>query len=209
MMELTMYQIEMDSLSEAEIKEINDQHILWIAGKGGERANFSGKTLWNLDLRDYPFVEADFSKCLIYDCIMPHNLLNSSFKQAELISVNFQRCDLTHAAFDQARCGLVNFQGAKLGGATLNQTELKDCNFTKTNLRYCQLRVYTAGPWTAYIRPDFTSIGCQHHSNEDWKRFTNYQIDDMSSQALKYWEENKKLIFMMMDSFKKDECDSL
>ena len=48
----------MDSLSEAEIKEINDQHILWIAGKGGERTNFSGKTL-NPDFQDYPFVEAD------------------------------------------------------------------------------------------------------------------------------------------------------
>ena len=61
----------------------------------------------------------------------------------------------------------VNFQGAKLGGATLNQTELKDCNFLPKPTTLLSITSVYSGPWTAYIRLDFTSIGCQHHSNED------------------------------------------
>ena len=43
-------------------------------------------------------------------------------------------------------------------------------------------------------------IGCQHHSNKDWKRFTNRQINLMHP-ALRYWGRINQ-VSMIMDSLK-------
>ena len=48
-------------------------------------------------------------------------------------------------------------------------------------------------------------IGCQNHSIEDWKSFTDEQISQMASDALEFWNQHKAMLLGVCDSYKHTE----
>lgn len=62
---------------------------------------------------------------------------------------------------------------------------------------------FNSGRWPAYIQPTHTRIGCKYFSNDQWRNFSNEDISKMNRFALEYWNENKAIIFAIMDKFKK------
>ena len=48
-------------------------------------------------------------------------------------------------------------------------------------------------------------IGCQDHSIEDWKSFTDEQISQMASDALEFWNQHKAMLLCVCDSYKHTE----
>lgn len=195
----------MKRIFKEEVMGIHHEHQLWLAGEGGQRAVFKGRELNELDLIDCNFERADFSGCVIYNVKMPIALKYARFINTKLFLTDFTDRNLTQTNFTDAFCRACNFKNATLLNANFSTTKIQRCQFIDWNMQDCHLEIYNSKPWVAYIRPDFTSIGCQHHSNKDWKRFTNRQINLMHSSALRYWGENKSSIFMIMDSLKSQQ----
>ena len=48
-------------------------------------------------------------------------------------------------------------------------------------------------------------IGCQNHSIEDWKSFTDERISQMASDALEFWNQHKSMLLGVCDSYKHTE----
>ena len=86
--------------------------------------------------------------------------------------------------------------------ANLRGANLEDANLRGADLRGADLKVYQSGKYTAYIQKERTRIGCKYYSNEEWKKFTDDQINNMDAGALDYWNNNKAVIFSIMDSLK-------
>ena len=146
-----------------DIKKIIEDHRIWVAGDGGERANLRDANLRLADLRDANLSDADLHGANLRDA---------------------------------------NLRGANLRDANLSDADLSEVDLRDANLRGSGLKVFHGGEWIAYITAEKIRIGCQHHSIEEWKNFTDDEIDQMSGGALDYWRENKWIIMMIAGSIK-------
>ena len=81
-----------------------------------------------------------------------------------------------------------NLQGANLGGA-------KNPPMIITGLL-----------WSIYINGvGMMRIGCQNHSIEDWKNFTDEKISAMDSNALTFWNQYESMLLSACDTHKHTE----
>ena len=99
-----------------DLKKILDEHLLWLNGKGGSRANLCYADLSGADLR----------------CA---NLRNADLRNADLRCANLSDADLRDA---DLRCA--NLSNADLFGANLRGANLSDANLRNADLRNADLR---------------------------------------------------------------------
>ena len=108
-----------------------------------------------------------------------------------------------------------NLEDANLVGANLEGANLEDANLWGANLRGANLRganledaknapmITTGLLWTVYISgTGMMRIGCQNHSVEDWKNFTDEKISAMDSNALTFWNQYKSMLLSACDKHK-------
>ena len=111
-------------------------------------------------------------------------------------------------------------QNADLWGANLQDANLQDANLRGANLRGANLwgadlhganlwgaknapMIITGLLWTVYIdSTGMMRIGCQNHSVEDWKNFTDEKISAMDSKALTFWNQYKSMLLSACDTHK-------
>lgn len=193
----------MRELTKEQVLEMAANHKLWLEGNGGERAVFANCALNDMDLSGYhhDFYKANFANSYLNNIVFPGTMQQTDFTNAHLFNVSLKHCSLQQATFDQARCQQVDFHGSYLRDTNFRTTKLQVCNFTGTNTTLCNLKIYQNGHWPAVIGPEYTTIGCHFHKNEEWKQFNDHQIRSLAYGALPYWNANKAIIFMIMDSF--------
>ena len=108
------------SMEASKLKEILDQHQLWVDGRGGKRANLEGANLRDADLRGANLKRA--------------NLRDADLRGADLRGANLTRADLTRADLTGADLRGANLRGAYLWGANLWGADLWGANLTRANL---------------------------------------------------------------------------
>ncbi len=140
----------------SKLKEILDQHQLWLAAKGGQRANLKGAFLYNAILYNTNLKDA--------------NLTGANLYRANLPIVNFSGADLTGAYLKGAILYGANLQGANLTGANLYDANLYDANLWRANLTDANLggAYLCRANFTDAILPDISWIipGCLAQLNE-------------------------------------------
>ena len=90
-----------------DLKKILDEHLLWLNGEGGSRANLFGANLRNADLRD-----ADL-RCA--------NLSNADLRDANLSNADLRGANLSNADLCGANLRGANLSNADLCGASIDQ----------------------------------------------------------------------------------------
>jgi len=111
-----------------------------------------------------------------------------------LIDVDLNGADLTG----------VNLTGVNLNGANLINTNLNGANLSDTNLANARLN-YCIGDgiiiknipdlkWVITYTSDVMAIGSEQHYIDDWKSFTDDEIDKMHIDALMFWKAHKAQI---------------
>ena len=109
-----------------DLKKILEEHLLWLNGKGGRRADLSGANLCDADLRDANLRGADLSGA---------NLCDADLRGANLRGANLRGADLRDADLSGA-----NLFGANLRGADLRDADLSDADLSGADLRDANLR---------------------------------------------------------------------
>ena len=104
-----------------DLKKILDEHLLWLNGKGGSRANLRNADLRNADLRD-----ADL-RCA--------NLCDADLSGADLCRANLRDADLSGAYLRDA-----NLRNADLRNADLRDANLRNADLCRADLRCANLR---------------------------------------------------------------------
>ena len=95
--------------------------------------------------------------------------------------------------------------GANLRDANLLGANLRDANLRDANLEGAKnAPMIIAGLlWAVYISgTGMMRIGCQNHSVEDWKNFTDEKISAMDSNALTFWNQYKSMLLSACDTHK-------
>ena len=104
-----------------DLKKILDEHLLWLNGEGGSRADLSGANLRGANLRDADLRCADL-------------------RGADLSGANLSCADLSGANLRGADLSGADLSGANLFGANLSDADLSGANLRGANLRDADLR---------------------------------------------------------------------
>ena len=118
--------------------------------------------------------------------------------------------DLRCADLRFADLRFANLEGAKLEGADLRYADLRFAKLEGAKLEGANLECAKNAPliisglsYTCYIDGmGNMRIGCQIHTVEEWKKFTDEQIKDMDSEALEFWNKHKSMLLSICDSYK-------
>lgn len=78
---------------------------------------------------------------------------------------------------------------ADLSNANLRSANLRSANLSGADLSGADLLVIHINQYTAYVQKDYTRIGCQFHSNEDWLSFSSREVGHFSREAVQKWEK--------------------
>ena len=165
----------MRTFSKEELKTILDKHQLWLySEEGGERAYLVGANLRDASLRDA-------------------NLGGANLRDAYLVGANLVGANLRDANLRDANLGGAYLGGANLGGANLVGANLRDANLGELrsmdgasgNCR--EVKAIQADIWPVTYTATHMQIGCQLHTIEEWWAFNDDQINEMDSDALKWW----------------------
>ena len=109
-----------------QLQTVLDEHRLWLAGKGGARANLSGANLSGANLR-----AANLSGA---------NLSAANLSAANLSAANLSRADLFGANLSGAYLGRANLSGANLRAANLSGANLSAAKLSAAKLSWADLQ---------------------------------------------------------------------
>ena len=159
-----------------------------------EDANLRGANLYCANLHGANLEDANLRDAnLHFANLEDANLLDANLLDANLCSANLENANLENANLENA-----NLRGANLHGANLHGANLRGAKNSPLVINGLNWDVQING--TGMMR-----IGCQNHSIEDWKSFTDEQISQMASDALEFWNQHKSMLLGVCDSYKHTE----
>jgi len=150
------------------------------ANLGG--ANLRGADLWGAYLRGANLGRANLGRA---------NLVGANLGGANLIGADLSVANLKGANLGRANLGRANLRDADLRGADLSCAKRGKWVLKSTPL------IITGLLWDVLIFSEHMEIGCEHHSFNNWSRFTDKQILEMDGRnALEFWNNNKHQLLM-------------
>ena len=123
-----------------EIREILEQHQLWLNNKGGKRADLRGVVLQGVDLRRANLQGANLygaqlgNACLSLADLSYANLSNADLHNVSLFDTNLHEADLHSTDLSCADFGWANLNCTNLSYANLYGADLSDANLSGANL---------------------------------------------------------------------------
>jgi len=113
------------------------------------------------------------------------NLAGANLARANLGGANLARANLGGANLDRAYLDGANLDGASLDGAYLAGANLDGEVLNKAPISLINLQ------WSILITGQYMRIGCQRHTHEEWRDFTDAKIRNMAIGALAFWRKWK------------------
>ena len=118
-----------------DLKKILEEHLLWLNGKGGRRADLSGTNLSGADLSGANLCDADLSGADLSNA----NLFGTNLRCADLIGADLSGADLSNANLCDANLSGADLSGANLCDADLRCADLSDANLIGADLSCANL----------------------------------------------------------------------
>ena len=154
-----------------------------------------------------------FTGEVLFSCDIPEGMESGMIARHALEEAVANGANLRGANLEGANLEGANLEGANLWGANLWGANLEGANLRGANLRGANLwganlwgakdapLIITSLRWPVYIGgTGMMRIGCQNHSVESWKNFTDEEIKRMDSDALDFWNKYKTMLLVACDT---------
>ena len=128
-----------------DLKKILDEHLLWLNGEGGSRANLSNADLFGANLRGANLSNANLRNANLRDAdlrgadLFGANLFGANLSDADLPGADLSGADLRGADLSCADLSCANLRRADLSGANLRGADLSGADLSGANLRGADL----------------------------------------------------------------------
>ena len=155
-------------------------HKKWLQTNKGACAYLEGADLRGADLRS-----ANLWGAYLWGA----HLEGADLRGANLRSAYLEGADLEGADLEGA-----DLWGAYLWGADLRSANLRGANLSNTIYEKDIPIIINTEYYNIVKTKKFIQIGCKKHTLEEWKNFTNKEIEKMDKNALVFWEKYKNLI---------------
>ena len=123
-----------------DLKKILDEHLLWLNGKGGSRADLRCANLRNADLRNADLSCANLRNADLRNADLSGadlrcaNLRNADLRCANLRNADLRNADLRCANLSDADLRCANLRDADLRGANLSDADLRNADLCRADL---------------------------------------------------------------------------
>ena len=155
-----------------ELSTVLADHVKWLRGEGGARADLSGARLTGANLSGARLTGANLSGA---------DLSGADLSGANLYGANLNGANLTRA----------NLYGANLSGADLTSADLEGEILDKNPIFLTGLR------WPVLITEAYMRIGCQRHTHEAWAALDDDAISGMDDDALEFWSKRRDMLLAL------------
>ena len=118
-----------------DLKKILDEHLLWLNGEGGSRANLSNADLFGANLRCANLSNANLRNANLRDA----DLRCANLSNANLFGANLRCANLSNADLRDADLRGADLFGANLFGANLSDADLPGADLSGADLRGADL----------------------------------------------------------------------
>lgn len=108
-----------------------------------------------------------------------------------------ERANLENANLENANLRNANLVNANLENANLWKAYLRNACLVNANLGENHVRVYNFTEYSCYRANDYFRAGCQIHTIEEWKNFTEEQIRSMD--GYKAWKFYTEVLLKIID----------
>ncbi|QQP86909.1 pentapeptide repeat-containing protein [Entomomonas asaccharolytica] len=192
-----------------ELQEVLKKHGMWLEDEeGGECANLCGANLFGANLFGANLRGANLRGANLCGAnLCGANLCGANLCGANLCGANLRGANLRGANL----CG-ANLRGANLCGANLRGANLCGANLCGANLENNRLwdtcgdnrfikTLRNCGKYTITYTKDRIQIGCKNYSIEQWRNFSDDEIERMDIGALDWWKEVKDWLFETINKF--------
>lgn len=146
------------------------------------------------------------------------NLRSADLRYANLRYADLRSADLSYANLRSANLRYANLRFADLRFADLSYADLSYADLRSADLRSADLGsadlicygdmkfIFTMqlDSWPIGFTKDTLQIECQKHPIDDWRNFSDEQIEHMDSNALAWWKKWKAPLLAIIDERIKD-----
>jgi len=188
-----------------EIKNKRTQEIIFSHTKDENnvdlyRADLHGANLHEANLHEANLYRADLYRANLHEANLHEaNLHGADLSEANLSEANLSEANLHEANLHEANLHEANLYRADLSEANLHEANLHgaDLHGTIGNMReVCSMQIED---FPITFTKNVLQIGCKNHTHEQWRAFTDAEIDSMHSQALPFWKKWKDHIFKTIE----------
>lgn len=118
-------------MTQKEFDKIIYNHNQWLLmNKSGERADFSGKKIEDMEFKCVNLDFAVFENAILKNIIIKgSNLNNIHFHNTYLKNVNFEECNIIESDFDKAFIKDSEFKNSNISKSNFNQSSIFDIDF--------------------------------------------------------------------------------
>ena len=88
---------------------------------------------------------------------------------------------------------------ADLSGADLRWADLSGANLSGAIGDLKQIKSLQIEKYTITYTSEVIQIGCKNYGIEEWRNFTDKQINNMDSGALEWWNKWKEVLFKIIE----------
>ena len=159
-------------------------------------ANLTGADLSYSDLRDANLTGADLRGAY---------LRGANLEGVNLEGANLTGADLRGAYLRGANLKGANLEGADLRGAYLRGANLKGADLTGVIGNCKEIKSIQTNKYKVNFTATHLTIGCKSYTLNQWQLFSDAQISNMDTGALKWWKDWKEIIFKMIELSEKDK----
>ena len=145
---------------------------------------------------------------VLFTCEVPEGMESGMIARHAVETAIAENANLENANLLGADLENANLRGANLLGADLRGADLRGADLRGADLRGAKNSplVINGLNWDVQINgTGMMRIGCQNHSIEDWKSFTDGRISIMARDALEFWNQHKSMLLGVCDSYKHTE----
>ncbi len=180
-------------------EKINEILELWESPDyNGNKDEFANVDLRNAYLRNAYLGYVNLS----YANLINVDLRNAYLRNANLSYANLSYADLRNADLFNANLSYANLSYAYLRNANLSYADLRNAKFSdKLIIKNNKRSYYQGSDYYCWIFENIIKIGCEVHSYQEWKNFTDKEILKMDGKrALKFWKKEKEIILKIHDN---------
>jgi len=175
--------------------------------------DLSDTNLKGIKLRYSNLFESNLSGADVsYSDVSYSNLIGVDLRCTDLSCSKLERVKLSKAKlwgtiFNYAILRYANMSGTNMRDTELKNTDLHGVNFRGAIGNMSEVGSMRLEPFNVTFTKDFLQIDCEGHSVEEWKNFSDEEIDNMNSHLLTFWKRWKETIFSSIElSFPTESC---
>lgn len=148
-------------MDENEIREVLEQHQLWLNCNGGKRADLHGVDLRGVDLHDTDLRCADLYGADLYGVdLSGANLYGANLRGANLRYADLYDADLRYTNLYGADLCYTDLRGADLSEASIHEADLRDADLSGAKLSDADLRDAKLDNVKYNYRTSFFALQC-------------------------------------------------